>query len=48
MNVLCLTVDREAPAYVPRIFGPGGYSVLRRPELLPRVLVDLLKRVVTR
>ncbi len=48
MHVLCLTVDREAPAYVPRIFGPGGYTVLPRPELLPRVLVELLKRVVIR
>ena len=42
----CLTVDREAPAYLPSIFGPRGYTLLRRPELLPTVLVDAVRRLV--
>jgi nitric oxide reductase NorD protein len=42
----CLTVDRAAPAYLPSIFGRGGYALLRRPELLPAVLVDVVRRLV--
>ena len=44
----CLTVDREAPAYLPTIFRPGGFAVLFRPELLPTVLVEVLRSLVTR
>ena len=43
----CLTVDREAPAYLPAIFGPRGFAVLPRPELLPAVLVEILRSLVT-
>lgn len=43
----CLTVDREAPAYVPAIFGQRGYALLRRPELLAQVLVDVVRNLVT-
>jgi nitric oxide reductase NorD protein len=43
----CLTVDREAPAYLPAIFGPRGFAVLSRPELLPSVLVEVLRSLVT-
>jgi nitric oxide reductase NorD protein len=43
----CLTVDREAPAYLPRIFGPRGFAVLPRPEFLPTVLVEVLRSLVT-
>jgi len=43
----CLTVDREAPAYLPAIFGPRGFAVLSRPELLPTVLVEVLRSLVT-
>jgi nitric oxide reductase NorD protein len=42
----CLTVDREAPAYLPSIFGPRGYAVLRRQELLPAVLVEVVRRLL--
>ena len=44
----CLTIDRQAPAYLPRIFGAGGYAILDRPEALPMVLIDWLKRLITR
>jgi nitric oxide reductase NorD protein len=44
----CLTVDREAPAYLPSIFGTSGYTLLSRPELLPAVLVDTVRKLVSR
>ena len=42
----CITVDRHAPAYLPRIFGPGAYSVLSRAERLPQVLVEVVRRLL--
>jgi nitric oxide reductase NorD protein len=42
----CLTVDREAPVYLPSVFGPRGYAVLPRPERLPGVLVDVLRSLI--
>jgi nitric oxide reductase NorD protein len=41
----CLTVDREAPAYIPSIFG-RSYALLRRQELLPGVLVEVVRRLL--
>jgi nitric oxide reductase NorD protein len=41
----CLTVDREAPAYLPAIFG-RSHAVLRRPELMPGVLVEVVRRLL--
>ena len=43
----CLTVDREAPAYLPSIFGRGGYVLLRRAEHLPAVLVEVVRKLLT-
>jgi nitric oxide reductase NorD protein len=43
----CLTVDRAAPAYLPAVFGPRGYAVLSRPEMLPAALVEVLRSLVT-
>ena len=42
----CITVDREAPAYLPRLFGPGGWTVLRRAETLPGALVEVVRRLL--
>ncbi|MGE5230374.1 MAG: nitric oxide reductase activation protein NorD [Deltaproteobacteria bacterium] len=42
MHCFCLTVDREAPSYAARIFGPAHFAVLPRPEQLPRVLMESL------
>ena len=42
----CLTVDREAPSYMPSIFGRRGYALLRRQELLPSVLVEIVRRLL--
>jgi nitric oxide reductase activation protein len=44
--VFCLTVDREAPRYAPRIFGRSGFGLLRRPDQLPEVLIDVLRRMI--
>ncbi|HZX33440.1 MAG TPA: VWA domain-containing protein [Rhodocyclaceae bacterium] len=37
----CVTIDREAVAYLPYIFGPAGFTVIRKPEELPRRLLLL-------
>lgn len=42
----CLTVDRQAPSYLPAVFGPTGYTVLRNPARLPLVLVELITRLL--
>jgi nitric oxide reductase NorD protein len=46
LHPFCLTVDREAPVYLPRIFGPGAYAVLRNAERLPGVLVDVVRELL--
>jgi nitric oxide reductase NorD protein len=46
VDVFCLTVDREAPRYAPRIFGRSGFALLRRPDQLPEVLIDVLRRMI--
>ena len=46
LQAFCLTVDREAPAYLPRVFGPRGFAVLQHPERLPAVLVEMLRSLV--
>ena len=46
VHVFCLTVDREAPRYAPRIFGPAGFTLLQRPDQLPVVLIEVLRRLI--
>jgi nitric oxide reductase NorD protein len=46
LHPFCLTVDRQAPVYMPRLFGPGGYAVLQDAEKLPQVLVEVVRRLV--
>jgi nitric oxide reductase NorD protein len=46
LSPFCLTVDREAPIYLPRIFGPRAYAVLRRADRLPAVLVDVVRQLL--
>lgn len=47
VSTYCLTLDSQADEYVPRIFGPRGYSVVdhvqRLPERLPAVFVGLTR-----
>lgn len=46
VDVFCVTVDREAPGYAPRIFGRAGFTLLRRPDQLPEVLISVVRRLV--
>jgi len=46
LHPFCLTVDREAPVYISRIFGPGAYAVLRHARTLPSVLIEVVRRLV--
>jgi len=43
----CLTVDRQAAAYLPAIFGARQYGLLPRPELLPAVLLEWMRRLLS-
>lgn len=31
----CVTIDREGASYLPHLFGPTGFAVIRKPEELP-------------
>ena len=42
----CLTIDREAPRYAPRVFGPLGYALLERAERLPHGLVTIMRQLL--
>jgi len=44
----CLTIDRQAAAYLPAIFGARQYGLLNKPELLPTVLLEWMRRLVSR
>ena len=44
----CLTVDLQAPAYLPKVFGADNYAVLSTPERLPMVLLDWTRRLLAR
>jgi len=42
----CLTVDHEEPEYLRRIFGMAGYSILPRPDQLPKVLIEVVRHLL--
>lgn len=42
----CLTVDAEEAEYLPRLFGVGGYRVIREPAQLPAALLHLVDRLL--
>jgi nitric oxide reductase NorD protein len=44
----CLTVDRQAPSYLPKVFGPNHYALLSAPERLPLVLLDWTRQLLAR
>ena len=43
----CVTIDREGIDYLPHVFGPAGFTVLRRPEDLPQRLPLLYTQLTT-
>lgn len=45
VSPFCLTVDRQAAAYLPSVFGTTHYATLQRPELLPTALLDWMRRL---
>ena len=47
ISPFCLTIDRQGANYLPAVFGHHQYALLHRPELLPTVLLDWLRRLVT-
>ncbi len=47
LQPFCVTIDREAGAYLPYLFSPGGFTVIRKPEELPARL-PLLYAQLTR
>lgn len=47
LQPFCVTIDREAGAYLPYLFGPAGFTVIRKPEELPARL-PLLYAQLTR
>lgn len=42
----CLTIDRHAAGYLPRMFGSHQYALLTEPVRLPEVLVEWMKRLI--
>ena len=42
----CLTIDRQAANYLPRVFGAHRYGLLPEPRLLPTVLLEWMKRLL--
>lgn len=45
VRVFGITVDREGPAYLPRLFGPHGYTVIWNTEALPERLPAIYRRL---
>jgi nitric oxide reductase NorD protein len=45
-SLFCLTVQRQAAAYLSGVFGAHHYALLQRPERLPIVLLDWLKQLL--
>lgn len=42
----CLTIDRQAANYLPQVFGASHYALLPKPELLPTVLLEWIRRLL--
>jgi nitric oxide reductase NorD protein len=38
LHPFCFTIDKEGSEYLPHIFGPNGYTIIRKPEELPAKL----------
>lgn len=44
--VFGITIDRDAQSWFPRIFGQGGFSVIRDPDRLTTALPDIYRQLV--
>ncbi|MEA3587030.1 hypothetical protein J6I75_01490 [Pseudidiomarina sp. 1APP75-27a] len=47
ISPFCLTIDRQAANYLPRVFGAHHYAMLTKPERLSTVLLEWMKHLVT-
>lgn len=45
LRPFCVTIDREGAGYLPHLFGPDGFMVVRKPAELPLVLPHLYARL---
>lgn len=45
ISPFCVTIDREGAAYLPHVFGPAGYTIIRKPEELPARLPMLYAQI---
>lgn len=45
VHVVCVTIDRKGPTYLPRMFGPSGYTVLWNVSQLPERLPQIYRRL---
>ena len=41
----CVTIDEQANAYLPRLFGTQGFALVHRPEQLARALTQVYIRL---
>jgi nitric oxide reductase NorD protein len=48
LKPFCVTIDREGASYLPHMFGPGGFTVLRKSEELPTRLPMLYAQLSQR
>ena len=48
LKPFCVTIDREGAAYLPHLFGPAGYTIIRKPEELPARLPLLYAQLTGR
>lgn len=44
----CITIDRDASEYLPRIFGAAGHTILQRAEQLPTALLRVVQALIGR
>jgi len=44
----CLTIDRDASEYLPRIFGQAGHTILQNPRQLPTALLGVVRALIRR
>lgn len=47
VHPFCVTIDRAGPGYLPRLFGPRGYTVLWDVQQLPARLPAIYRRLAT-
>ncbi|MGA7978735.1 MAG: VWA domain-containing protein [Chromatiaceae bacterium] len=45
IHSFCITIDDEAQAYVPHMFGPAGYPVVENVAKLPYRVSDIYRRI---